>query len=91
MLMKSTAPAPATLAQLHRLLDAGQALSPTMRGQLSNHLPMAQQALLELGASALRLQAWTEYYESLLEPRCCSRTGITATRASTRCRAARSP
>lgn len=69
MLMKTAAPACATLEQLHRLLDAGQALSSTYRGQLSNHLPMAQQALLELGASAERLQAFTETYGTLLEPR----------------------
>ncbi|MDR7333162.1 questin oxidase family protein [Roseateles asaccharophilus] len=72
MLMKTATPAPATLAQLHHLLDAGQALSATFRGQLSNHLPMAQQALLELGASAQRLQAWTEHYETFLEPRGCA-------------------
>lgn len=69
MLMKTATPAPATLAQLHHLLDAGAALSPTYRGRLSNHLPMAQQALLELGASAARLQAWSEGYEAHLEPR----------------------
>ena len=82
MLMKTTpaipAPpppraAPASLAQLHHLLDAGQALSATYRGSLSNHLPMAQQALLELGASAERLQAWTEAHETQLEPRCTAR------------------
>lgn len=75
MLMKTAAPAPApaTIAQLHRLLDAGQALSSAYRGQLSNHLPMAQQALLELGASAERLQAFTETYEALLEPRADAR------------------
>ena len=65
--------APATIAQLHHLLDAGQALSPTYRGQLSNHQPMALQALLELGASAARLQAWRERYETMLEPRTGSR------------------
>jgi hypothetical protein len=75
MLMKTAAPAPATLAQLHHLLDAGQALSATFRGQLSSHLPMAQQALLELGASAQRLQAWTEHYETVLEPRGCAQPG----------------
>lgn len=58
MLMKTIASA--SIAQLHHLLDAGQALSATYRGQMSNHLPMAQQALLELGASAARLQAFTE-------------------------------
>ncbi|MGQ3053824.1 MAG: questin oxidase family protein [Roseateles sp.] len=73
MLMKTAAPAPATIAQLHHLLDAGQALSATYRGQLSNHLPMAQQALLELGASAARLQAFTEAGETLLEPRTAAR------------------
>ncbi|RTL40969.1 MAG: DUF4243 domain-containing protein [Burkholderiales bacterium] len=63
------APAPAaTRAQLHRLLDAGLAYSATYRGALSNHLPMAQQALLELGASADRLQAWTEAHATTLEP-----------------------
>jgi hypothetical protein len=60
---------PATIAQLHHLLDAGQALSPTYRDQLSNHQPMALQALLQLGASAARLQAWSERYETMLEPR----------------------
>lgn len=69
MLMKTAAATPATLAQLHHLLDAGQALSATYRGALSSHLPMAQQALLELGASAERLQAWTEAHEAMLEPR----------------------
>lgn len=60
---------PAKLAQLHHLLDAGQALSATFRGHLSNHLPMAQQALQAMGASAQRLQDWTEHYETFLEPR----------------------
>lgn len=73
MLMKTAAPASATLAQLHHLLDAGAALSPTYRGRLSNHLPMAQQALLELGASAARLQGWSEGYETQLEPRVVAR------------------
>lgn len=74
MLMKTATPtAPATLAQLHHLLDAGQAWSATYRGQLSNHLPMAQQALLALGASAGRLQAFTEAQETTLEPRGCAR------------------
>ncbi|MDG0831944.1 questin oxidase family protein [Roseateles saccharophilus] len=73
MLTKTATPAPATLAQLHCLLDAGQALSATYRGGLSNHLPMAQQALLELGASAARLQAFTEAREALLEPRSAGR------------------
>ncbi len=72
-MMKTAIPAPASLAQLHHLLDAGQALSATYRGQLSNHLPMAQQALLELGASAARLQAYTEAHEALLEPRSAAR------------------
>lgn len=68
-----TTPAPATLAQLHHLLDAGLALSATYRGALSNHLPMGQQALLELGASAERLQAWTEREMSVLEPQAGAR------------------
>ena len=71
-----TSPAPAaTRAQLHRLLDAGLAYSATYRGSLSNHLPMGQQALLELGASAERLQAWTEAHETLLEPQAGGRPG----------------
>jgi hypothetical protein len=65
----------ATRAQLHRLLDAGLAYSATYRGALSNHLPMAQQALLELGASAERLQAWTEAHETMLEPQTGGRPG----------------
>jgi hypothetical protein len=73
MLMRTAAPAPATIAQLHHLLDAGDALSSTYRGRLSNHLPMAQQALLELGAAAERLQAWTEAQQAFLEPRSCAR------------------
>lgn len=71
MLMKTIAPA--SIAQLHHLLDAGQALSATYRGQMSNHLPMVQQALLELGASAARLQAFTEAGEAQLEPRVAAR------------------
>lgn len=80
MLMKTATPAPATIAQLHHLFDAGQALSATYRGQLSNHMPMAQQALLELGASSARLQAWTEAHETLLEPRIVARPGRIVTR-----------
>lgn len=70
MLMTSapTFAAPATRAQLHRLLADGLALSATYRGALSSHLPMGQQALLELGASAERLQAWTEAETAHLEP-----------------------
>lgn len=60
---------PATLTLLHELLDAGQAWSATYRGALSSHLPMALQALLEMGASAERLRAWSEGYETMLEPR----------------------
>lgn len=76
MLTTTAKPASATLAQLHHLLDAGAALSPTYRGRLSNHLPMAQQALLELGASAARLQAWSEAYETQLEPRVAARPAV---------------
>lgn len=60
---------PAELGLLHALLDAGQAWSATYRGALSSHLPMAQQALLEMGASAERLRAWSERCETMLEPR----------------------
>ena len=73
MLMKTAAAAPATLAQLHHLLDAGQAWAATYRGRMSNHLPMAQQALLELGVSADRLQAFTEAHEAGLEPNVSAR------------------
>ncbi len=68
-MLMNTAATPATLAQLHHLLDAGQAWSATYRGRMSNHLPMAQQALLDLGASAERLQSFTEAEETHLEPR----------------------
>ncbi|NCT83338.1 MAG: questin oxidase family protein [Comamonadaceae bacterium] len=78
--MSTHTTAPATLAQLHHLLDAGAALAPTYRGRLSNHLPMAQQALLELGASAARLQAWTERYETQLEPRVAARPAVVTPR-----------
>lgn len=59
---------PACLADLHGLLDAGLIWSGTYRTNLSNHLPMVWQALLELGASRERLQSWTETYGHLLEP-----------------------
>jgi len=74
MLMKTT-PAPAGLHELHRLLDAGQSLSATYGGGLSNHLPMAQQALLELGVSTERLLDFTEAHKVLLEPRGCAELG----------------
>lgn len=67
-MLMTPAAAPATPAQLHHLLEAGQAWSATYRGRMSNHLPMAQQALLDLGASAERLQAFTEAEERHLEP-----------------------
>jgi hypothetical protein len=71
-----TAPAPvATRDQLHHLLSAGLAYSATYRGSLSNHLPMAQQALLEMGASAERLRAWTQAQAAQLEPQTCARPG----------------
>ena len=75
MLIKTATPMPATPALLHHLLEAGQALSATYQGQMSNHLPMAQQALLELGAPAARLQAFTEAGQTMLEPRIAARTG----------------
>ncbi|PTT91983.1 hypothetical protein DBR42_02885, partial [Pelomonas sp. HMWF004] len=56
-------------APLHALLDAGQAYAATYQGRLSNHLPMAQQALHELGAPAERLQAWTAAHAAQLAPR----------------------
>ncbi len=69
----ATAASPATPAQLHRLLDAGQVWAATYRGRMSNHLPMAQQALAELGASAARLQAFTEAQQIALEPQAAAR------------------
>jgi hypothetical protein len=61
-------PTHADLATLHALLDAGVAYAPTYGGRLSNHLPMAQQALHDLGANAERMQAWTAAHATHLEP-----------------------
>lgn len=56
--------APATLADLHRLLDEDQALPPETATGLTSHLPMALQALQALGASAARLQAFRAAHQA---------------------------
>ena len=56
--------APATLAELHRLLDDDQALPPETATGLTSHLPMALQALQALGASAARLQAFRAAHQA---------------------------
>jgi len=47
---------------LHRLLDDNLRLPPEYRGQLSNHLPMALQALHAMGADEGRLRAFQAAY-----------------------------
>jgi len=47
---------------LHILLDANLELPPEYREGLSNHLPMALQALQSMGASRSRLQAFNAHY-----------------------------
>lgn len=49
---------PATLADLHALLDADLDLPPETATGLTSHLPMALQALQSLGADRERLQAF---------------------------------
>lgn len=50
------------LLDLHDLLDATLELPPEYREGLSNHLPMALQALHAMGASPARLQAFRAHY-----------------------------
>ena len=49
-------------ANLHRLLDANLRLPPEYRDQLTNHLPMALQALHAMGASEQRLDDFFAVY-----------------------------
>ena len=60
--MAPTPAAPST-AQLHSMLDANLRLPPEYRDQLTNHLPMALQALHRLGASPQRMQDFYASYK----------------------------
>ena len=63
-------PKPSSSAQtLQSLLDANLNLPPEYRGGLSNHLPMALQALQSLGAGAERMQAFHATYSQRFERR----------------------
>jgi hypothetical protein len=57
-----------TSAALAALLDEGACFDAEYRGGLSNHLPMALQALQALGADAARLQAFAQRYSRRLQP-----------------------
>lgn len=50
------------LPSLHTLLDINLELPPEYREGLSNHLPMALQALHAMGAEAPRMQAFSAHY-----------------------------
>jgi len=52
---------------LHTLLDAHLELPPEYREGLSNHLPMAQQALHAMGADGPRMQAFSAHYRRHFE------------------------
>lgn len=60
---------PDTSSALTQQLSAGLAWSPDYGTGLSSHLPMAQQALHELGASPERLLAWTQRHTAPLRLR----------------------
>ena len=55
-------------ATLQSLLDEGLALWPEYRAQLSSHLPMALDALLQLGADSARLREFQQRYGARLQP-----------------------
>lgn len=55
-------------ATLLALLDEGLALWPEYRAQLSSHLPMALDALQQLGASSQRLREFQCHYALRLRP-----------------------
>ncbi len=55
-------PAATSTAQLHSMLDSNLRLPPEYRDQLTNHLPMALQALYRLGASPQRMQDFYAAY-----------------------------
>ncbi len=56
----------AALAALHDLLDDGLGLNPEYEDQLSSHLPMALDALQELGADGARLREFRRRYGARL-------------------------
>lgn len=56
----------AALATLHELLDEGLGLSPEYEDQLSSHLPMALDALQDLGADSARLHEFRRRYGAKL-------------------------
>lgn len=56
------------LATLHELLDGGLGLSPEYEDQLSSHLPMALDALQDLGADSARLHEFRQRYGARLSP-----------------------
>ncbi|QPF72041.1 questin oxidase family protein [Roseateles sp. DAIF2] len=56
------------MATLHELLDAGLGLDPEYEDQLSSHLPMALDALQDLGADAARLREFQRRYGARLSP-----------------------
>ena len=55
-------------ATLLALLDQGLGLWPEYRAQLSSHLPMALDALQQLGASSARLRDFNTHYGARLQP-----------------------
>jgi len=55
-------PTAMTTPALHRLLDANLQLAPEYRDQLTNHLPMALQALHAMGAGPARLESFFATY-----------------------------
>lgn len=56
----------AALATLHELLDEGLGLNPEYEDQLSSHLPMALDALQDLGADSARLREFRRRYGAKL-------------------------
>lgn len=56
----------AALATLHELLDDGLGLNPEYEDQLSSHLPMALDALQDLGADGARLREFRRRYGAKL-------------------------
>jgi hypothetical protein len=55
-------------ATLLALLDEGLGCWPEYRAQLSSHLPMALDALQQLGASSARLREFNAHYGARLQP-----------------------
>jgi Questin oxidase-like len=61
-------PIPISLSVLHALLDKHQHLPPEYAEGLSNHLPMALQALHSLGADEQRLRSFADHYVTRFKP-----------------------